>query len=70
MTVKYVEDILALMKKNEVDAFLGHLDRIYSKVEFTYEMEDKGRLNFLDITKNRLEDRFKTQWYLKEHSGM
>lgn len=38
------------MRKEEVEVFLWHLNGIHSKVTFTYELDDKGSLNFLDIT--------------------
>lgn len=58
LIVKYV-NIPVVMRREEVEIFLEHLNGIHPKVIFTYEFEENDKLNFLDITIIRLEDKLK-----------
>jgi len=67
--VKYVDDILVIMKKNEVEVFLKCLNSFSKSIQFTTEFEINNMINFLDITLIRKDTNLSTKWYKKEISS-
>ncbi|KFD52590.1 hypothetical protein M513_06437 [Trichuris suis] len=62
----YVDDVFALTKSAEDEAFLNHLNRLFPTcISFTIEKEEDGRLPFLDALIIREGDRLKTTVYRK-----
>ena len=55
---RYVDDTLEVIKKGEEENLTNHLNSIDStgSIKFTYEMEDKGSIAFLDTLIERRED--------------
>lgn len=65
LLIKYVDDVLAVLDKDEVEGFLTELNSFHKKLKFTCEWEERGRLNFLDLTLYRRAGRITTKWYRK-----
>lgn len=65
----YVDDTLFIIRRNEVDNTLRALNSVNSSIQFTYELEREGMLNFLNITILRGENGIYTNWYKKEYSS-
>ena len=66
---RYVDDILVLtkMKEEEVKLYVENLNKIKSKIKFTYEYEENGRINFLDTTLSKSSDgKIDMKWYRKD----
>ena len=51
--VRYVDDVYAIVKTENVDAFHKHLNTINSSIQFTVEMETSGSIAFLDVLLTR-----------------
>ena len=44
----YVDDTCCIMKKDEVEPLLNHLNSVRPTIKFTMELERDGALPFLD----------------------
>ena len=53
---RYVDDICTALRLDQLDAFHKHLNTIESSIEFTHEVEEEGRLPFLDTEITHLRD--------------
>ena len=53
---RYVDDTSCIVKKGEVDKFLQHLNGIRPSIKFTVEVEEGGKLPFLDTLLKRKDD--------------
>jgi hypothetical protein len=54
---RYIDDTFAILSKDLVDEFLGHLNSIETAIQFTVEKESTdGRLPFLDVCVQRNDD--------------
>ncbi|XP_036320814.1 uncharacterized protein LOC118735267 [Rhagoletis pomonella] len=62
---KYVDDIFAIVKKNDVEEILKVFNSQRSKIQFTTEVEDGNKLAFLDVEVHRSNNIIKTNWYAK-----
>ena len=51
--VRYVDDVYAIVKTDNVNAFHKHLNTINSSIQFTLEMETSGSIAFLDVLLTR-----------------
>ena len=51
--VRYVDDVYATTKTENVDAFHKHLNTINSSIQFTVKMETSGSKTFLDVLLTR-----------------
>ena len=51
--VRYVGDVYAIVKTENVDAFHKHLNTINSSIQFTVEMETSRSRAFLDVLSTR-----------------
>ena len=51
--VRYVDDVYAIVKTKNVDAFHKHLNTINSSIQFTLKMETSGSIAFLDVLLTR-----------------
>jgi len=70
LLMKYVDDILCIMKEDEVERFLLTLNSIHPNIKFTVEMEVNQNISFLDLSicRNGISD-FKYRWYCKPTSS-
>lgn len=62
---KYVDDIFAIVKKNDVEEILKVFNTQRSKIQFTTEVEDGNKLAFLDVEIHRSNKIIKTNCYAK-----
>lgn len=49
LMVKYVDDILAILPKEELENTLGIFNSVHPALKFTYEIEENGSIPYLDI---------------------
>ena len=51
---KYVDDVLVIRvsDENELEAFLGRINRIHNNLKFTMEIESNRKISFLDNAAN------------------
>ena len=63
---RYVDDTFSIVKRHAVNSMLNQLNALNNNIQFTMELEDNGRLPFLDTTVKRTEDgRLETMVYRK-----
>lgn len=65
----YVDDSLFIIKDNAVDLTLNALNSVNPHIQFTYELEYAGTLNFLNLTLFRGLNNVQTNWYKKPSSS-
>ena len=53
---RYVDDVFAIVRKEGTDGILSHLNSFYPTIQLTVEVEDEGKLPFLDALVSRKED--------------
>lgn len=63
--VRYVDDVFAVVHKDEVDETLRNINKIHKNIKFTMEVEENGRLPFLDITVKRNQGKPEFEIYRK-----
>ncbi|XP_062703673.1 uncharacterized protein LOC134286115 [Aedes albopictus] len=67
---KYVDDLFLVLHKDQVNAVLATFNSQNPRILFTCEVEENGRLPFLDLLVIRDEDgSVKTDWYAKPISS-
>ena len=66
--LRYVDDTFVIWEgsRDELDAFLHHLNSIRSSIQFTMETEEKSQLPFLDVMVKREEQHLTTTVYRKK----
>lgn len=47
---RYVDDVFSVVKKQKIDDIIQLLNSQYQSINFTYEIENNNKLNFLDIS--------------------
>ena len=67
--VKYVDDILAIIKSDEQDEILKTLNNYHPKLQFTVEKENNRTIPYLDIKLHIENNKIKTNWYTKPTSS-
>ena len=63
--VKYVDDILAIIKDKDKKIILDEFNKYHPKLQFTTEEEIENSLPFLDIKLTKRKNRIITNWYQK-----
>lgn len=66
LIMKYVDDILAIIDRNEIEI----LNDASNGEKFSTEREKSGKINFLDMTILRDGCRVYTRWYRKERTSL
>ena len=61
----YVDDTIAVIKLSSIEHVLSILNSFYQNIEFTYELERNGEINFLDVMLIRTNDTLQTNIYRK-----
>ena len=68
---KYADDTISIIKETSISCVLTVLNSFHKNIEFTYEMEENGKIEFLDVLTIRHNDTLKTTAYRKKtHSGV
>ena len=65
LLTKYVDDIFAIVKKEEMDNTLNELNKCNRHLQFTKETEEEGSLPYLDTLLTKKNNIIKTDWYQK-----
>lgn len=65
---RYVDDVVAIVKKNKLDETLNHLNNFSPHLQYTCEVENDGKLPFLDIIISREADKLDFNIYRKPTS--
>ncbi|XP_058830393.1 uncharacterized protein LOC131689363 [Topomyia yanbarensis] len=67
---KYVDDLFLLIHKNKLQEILDTFNNYNKHIQFTCEVEQAGKLPFLDLLVIRMDDNtIKTDWYAKPISS-
>ena len=68
---RYVGDTRAVTKLSFVEHVLSILNSFHQNIEFTYKLEQNGKINFSDVMLIRTNDTFQTTIYRKSiHIGV
>ncbi|XP_076049339.1 uncharacterized protein LOC143030017 [Oratosquilla oratoria] len=62
---RYVDDVFAILKERDMDAFLEQLNGMHEAIQFEMEKEAEGELPFLDVMVKRVGDILITSVYRK-----
>ncbi|XP_055308425.1 uncharacterized protein LOC129572488 [Sitodiplosis mosellana] len=65
---RYVDDVFAIVQKDEVEMMLNVLNSRFESINFTVEKESDGKLAFLDLELSRVNDKIRIGVYHKETS--
>ncbi|XP_067625861.1 uncharacterized protein [Eurosta solidaginis] len=65
---KYVDDLFAIINENDVKSTLDALNSFDKNIKFTTELEDDGKLPYLDTIIIRRGNQLKLKWYKKSTS--
>ena len=63
--LRYVDDTFTAVHKDEIDTFHEHLNRQNPHIQFTKEIEENGKIAFLDCLVSRDENKLRTTIYRK-----
>ena len=63
--LRYVDDTFTAIHKDEIDAFHDHLNEQNADIQFTKEIEENGKLPFLDCLVSRDNNELRTTVYRK-----
>ena len=63
--LRYVDDTFTAVHKDEIDTFHEHLNRQNPHIQFTKEIEENGKIPFLDCLVSRDENKLRTTIYRK-----
>ena len=63
--LRYVDDTFTAVHKDEIDAFHNHLNEQNTDIQFTREIEEDGKLPFLDCLVGRNNNELRTTVYRK-----
>lgn len=67
---RYVDDVFAIVKKNEVQTILETLNNEYESIKFICEPENDGKLPFLDLELQKVNEKIEIAIYHKPTSTM
>ena len=68
---RYIDDTIVVIKLSSIEHVLSILNSFHQNIEFTYELEQNGKINFLDLMLIRTNDTLKTTTYRKTtHNGV
>ena len=68
---RYVDDTMAVIKLSSIEHALSILSSFHQNIEFTYELEEDGKINILDVMLIRTNDTLQTTIYRKStHNGV
>ena len=67
---RYVDDVWAVIDKNEIENMLDILNKQFESINFTYETEKDGEIPFLDLLIRRIDSKLEFAVYHKPTSTM
>lgn len=66
---RYVDDICMCIKKEHIELVVKVFNSYDKHLQFTFELEDNNRINFLDLTLIKDNNRIITDWFKKPTSS-
>ena len=66
---RYVDDMIMCINKKPIDLVLENFNTYNKKLQFSYELEQDKKINFLDITLIRYNNTIITDWFNKPTSS-
>ena len=63
--LRYIDDTFTAVHRDEIDAFHDHLNKQNADIQFTKEIEENGKLPFLDCLVSRDNNELRTTVYRK-----
>ena len=63
--LRYVDDTITAVHENKIDEFHEHLNKQYTRIHFTKEIEEDGKISFLDCLVTRENNTLRTTVYKK-----
>lgn len=66
---KYVDDIFAIVNKQDIHTILNELNNQHDKLQFTVEIEKNNTIPFLELKIHKLDNKLKFDWYTKPTSS-
>ena len=63
--LRYVDDTFTAVHKDEIDTFHEHLNRQNADIQFTREVEENGKIPFLNCLVSRHDNKLQTTIYRK-----
>ena len=66
---RYVDDMIMCINKKHIDLVLKTFNSYNNKLQFTYELEQDKKINFLDMTLIRYNNTIITDWFNKPTSS-
>ena len=66
---RYVDDIILCVRKKHIDMVIDTFNSYVSNLQFTFELEQDERINFLDMTLIRNNNMIITNWFRKQTSS-
>ena len=63
--LRYVDDTFTAVRHDEIDAFHPHLNEQNTDIQFTREVEENGKLPFVDCLVSRYDNSLRTTVYRK-----
>ncbi|XP_036320550.1 uncharacterized protein LOC118735060 [Rhagoletis pomonella] len=69
LIVKYVDDVFAIVRRNDVEIILKTINKYHEKLQFTMETERNLSIPFLDVRIHREKEKILLNWYSKPISS-
>ncbi|XP_036348032.1 uncharacterized protein LOC118757427 [Rhagoletis pomonella] len=69
LIVKYVDDVFAIVRRNDVEIILKTLNKYHEKLQFTMETERNLSIPFLDVRIHGEKEKILLNWYSKPISS-
>lgn len=63
---RYVDDCILAVPKTEANNVLNQFNSYHKKLQFTIEMAEGEKINFLDLTLHLKNNSIRTEWYTKQ----
>ena len=63
--LRYVDDTITAVHKNKIDEFHEHLNKLNTSTQFNKEIEDNGKIPFLDCLVTRENNTLRATIYRK-----
>lgn len=63
---KYVDDLIALVRKDDIELLSNALNKYDDDIQFTHEVELNNEISYLDLKLVRVGSHIITDWYRKE----
>ena len=66
--LRYVDDTITAVHENKIDELHEHLNKQNTSIQFTKEIEEKGKISFLDCLVTRENNTYEPLFTRKQHT--